>query len=270
MTQLSASQWPVDGHVHFHRKELVGPTLDAAAANFARLRGTDSGLLGALLLSQTRTEKVFEQLTPGSSAGGWRFAAVAGELQTLLATKGPASIAVVCGRQLRARAGLEVAAMGTTAEFPDGRELRESVELVLAAGALAALPWGFGKWTGARLATVEQTLREVGAQQLAVGDNGVRLQLLPAAPLLRNSAGNGLRVLRGTDPFPFGGDHRRVGSFGFAAHIDAAAPWRSLRAAIEGGQPSPPLFGRALGPVRFVAQQIGIQIYTRMKRSAAA
>jgi hypothetical protein len=78
-------------------------------------------------------------------------------------------------------------------------------------------------------------------------------------------------VLPGTDPFPFGGDYRRVGGFGFFAEtpIDEQAPWASLRSWLDELQQSPTSFGHALGPVKFVVNQFGIQIYNRFFRSKA-
>jgi len=160
--------------------------------------------------------------------------------------------------------------LGTLQEFPDGESLADTVAAVTASGALVALPWGFGKWWGDRGRLVDQTLRSAGARRLSVGDNGGRLALLAPPARITEFAREGFRVIPGTDPFPFARDYRRAGGFGFFAGVAAeeTAPWGTLRAWLEALTESPPSFGKACGPIRFVANQVGIQFYNRFFRSA--
>lgn len=264
--QIDSGQWPIDGHVHFHRSTLVTRTLDAAAENFRRMRPDRRGLLGALLLCQSASERVFEQLAEQRSSGDWQIAPAANEPETLLARKAGSSVAIVCGRQVRARGGLEVLALGTRQVFPDGASFSETLANVRASGAFAVIPWGFGKWFGKRGDVVAESLRALGPGNIAVGDNGSRLAMMSTPALISDSARKGFRVLPGTDPFPFAGDYDRVGRFGFLADtaLDEAAPWHTLRAWLESRTESPRTFGEPSGPVRFVRNQIGIQFYNRL------
>ena len=261
--------WPVDGHVHFHVPALIGPTLDAAAANFRAVSGRSEGLLGAILLTQASAERVFESLQGSSKVEGWTLAPARDEPETQIARQGTASVAVVCGRQVRAADGLEVLALGTLEAFPDGLPFPEAVEAVHRSGALTAIPWGFGKWLGSRGERVQSTLESLGPEALFVGDNGSRLDRLGAPALVRASEQRGFRVLPGTDPFPFALDHRRVGRFGFLADVDPpeTAPWRALRNWLLARRTSPARYGRGCGPVQFVVNQVGIQVYNRLLRS---
>jgi hypothetical protein len=260
---------PVDGHVHFHVPALVGPTLDAAAANFRAVSGRSEGLLGAILLTQASAERVFEGLESSTNLAGWTFAPARHEPQTRIARQGTASVAVVCGRQVRAADGLEVLALGTVETFPDGLLFPDAVEAVYRSGALTAIPWGFGKWLGSRGQRVQSTLESHGPEALFVGDNGSRLDRLGAPALVRASEQRGFRVLPGTDPFPFAMDHRRVGRFGFLADVDLpeTAPWRALRNWLLARRTSPTRYGRGCGPFQFVFNQVGIQVYNRLLRS---
>jgi hypothetical protein len=186
-----------------------------------------------------------------------------------VASNGKARIAIVCGRQIRARGGLEVLALGTLKEFSDGRPVTDTVAAVRSSGALPVIPWGFGKWLGNRGRIVREALRSAGSDVLAVGDNGSRLAVLGTPTLIRESQLEGFRVLPGTDPFPFGRDYRRVGRFGFVAEttIDESAPWDALHAWLDGLKHSPHPFGKASGPMRFLINQVGIQVYNRVLRS---
>lgn len=259
---------PVDAHVHFHRAELVPLTLDAAAENFGRVTPPKKGLLGALLLTQASGERVFEQIKVNGSIGDWRTEPVPQEPESLVARREDVKIAIVCGRQVRAKGGLEVLGLGTCQYFPDGASVAETVAAVHGSGALTILPWGFGKWLGSRGRVVRDTLQSVGPRIVSLGDNGSRLAVLRAPALIRQSELDGFRVLPGTDPFPFAKDYRRVGGFGFLAGvtIDESAPWAALRSWLEGLRQSPPGFGEASGPIRFVINQVGIQFYNRFFR----
>jgi hypothetical protein len=261
---------PVDGHVHFHHRGLVEPTLDAALGNLRRVAGRADGLVGALLLTQARAEHVFEELAALTSIGGWTVTAAAREPQTLIVRRDGAELAIVCGRQVRAEAGLEVLALGTRHEFPGDRPLAATIQAVHDAGALAVLPWGFGKWLGRRGEVVRATLTSVGRERLFIGDNGGRLAGAPPPEIIRRYEQLGFRVLPGTDPFPFGGDFRRVGAFGFLAEVGATrdAPWTRVRECLTKRPVSPRPFGAACRPARFLLNQVGIQIYNRLPRSA--
>lgn len=267
-----APAWPVDGHVHFHSLDAVAPTLGAAARNFRQVSRRPRGTLGALLLTQASTERVFEALSTMSNPDGWTFAVVQGEPETLLAHRGADAIAIVCGRQVRAADGLEVLALGTLREFPDGLPFGEALEAVSASGALTVIPWGFGKWFGERGRRVEQALEKTGREAVFVGDNGSRLAWAGQPALVRSAQERGFRVLPGTDPFPFARGYRRVGRFGFLTDVDPAEPrpWQALRAWLVNRRTSPPAYGQATGPVTFVFNQVGIQVYNRVRRRAWA
>jgi hypothetical protein len=254
--------WPVDGHVHFHTLERVAPTLDAAVTNFRAMSRSCDGPLGALLLTQTMNERVFEALLASAEVPGWSFVPVQDEPQTLIARRGQATVVVVCGRQVRTVDGLEVLALGTRDEFPDGLTLAEAVAAVQQSGALTVLPWAFGKWLGNRGRRVAAMLETSGVGAIYLGDNGGRARLLGVPALIRTSEKKGFHVLSGSDPLPIAGEYRRVGGFGFRAGVSVpeTAPWRSLRAWLLAQRASPEPYGRACGPVRFVFNQVALRL----------
>lgn len=259
----SDPHWPVDGHVHFHSRSRVAPTLDAAVEHFRSRTGRSAGLLGALLLTQTSGESVYEWLRDQSSVGAWLLTAVPEEPESLVACRDRVAVAIVCGRQVRADDGIEVLGLGTCEKFADGLPLADAVNLVQRSGAVTVLPWGFGKWFGDRGRRVARLLETLGPGDVFVGDNGNRLAALGPPSLIRMAQRKGFRVLPGTDPFPLSGAHRRVGGFGFWVPIEppATAPWRTLRNWLMSQKRSPPAFGRAVGPLRFVRDQVGLRLH---------
>jgi hypothetical protein len=260
-------RFPVDAHVHFHRTERVAQTLDRAVANLASVAGRDSGLIGALLLAESAEERVFRTLRTGGFRT-WHFESVAADPASLIAESSGRRLLIVCGRQIRCEHGLEVLALGTEAEFADGADLVETVRRVRADGALAVVPWGFGKWLGARGARVRELFEADRGGDLYVGDNGGRLASFGLPALVTEAERSGHRILPGSDPFPFAGDHRRVGAFGFIASVpvESAAPWTALRAWVDARPGSPEAYGQALGAGRFAINQLAIQIYNRVRK----
>jgi hypothetical protein len=263
--------WPVDGHVHFHELELAAGVLDAAAENFRAFARDPSSSSGGLLLAQAAGERVFEMLQARQRIGGWRISQARDEAQSLIAQRDGAMLAIVCGRQVRAADGLEVLALGTCRTFPDRLGFPESLAAVLESDALAVLPWGFGKWLGARRARVEAAAERTGSGKVFVGDNGGRLGLAGTPRLIASLRQRGFRVLPGTDPFPVGNDMQRVGRYGFLADVDpdVRAPWRRLRAWLESRDASPPGYGRTLGSIAFVTNQVGLRLRKFAPRRAA-
>lgn len=265
---MSEKMVPVDGHVHFHSLNRVALALDAADANFyVAGGGKGAGCSGMLLLTQAAGERVFEDLLERASCGAWMIESVREEPQSLIAQKGERWIGIACGRQVRCDNGLEVTALGTTLEFPDGFPLADTIGRVQTSGAIACLPWGFGKWTGKRGRQIRHSLDGNNGSALAVCDNGSRLQVLGQPQLIREAKRRGFKVLPGTDPFPLGADYQRTGSFGFlAAEPSRDRPWRDIADWLRTREDSPRPYGKALGPLRFLVNNVGIQLRNRLKR----
>jgi hypothetical protein len=146
------------------------------------------------------------------------------------------------------------------------------IDLVRSDGALAVVPWGFGKWIGRAGIRIRELFNSQSPESLFAGDNGGRLQILGMPKPLKAARREGFRVLPGTDPFPFGADYRRVGGFGFLAAMepDLIHPWQSLRSALVGTARAPEPYGRALPPIRFLFNQGWIQVHNRMGLGRAA
>lgn len=272
LMSLESPTTPVDAHVHLYRLETVSETLDSAAVHFGRLRvGAADGIRGCLLLGETADCRVFDQLRSAGQVGNWRISECYDEEHSLLAERSGVTLSIISGRQMRTSENLEVLAIGTLRDYPDRMSLAETVEAVHDSGALAVLPWGFGKWTGERLSLLNQLLDWVQASALFLGDNGGRLGIIDAPPLLASAACRGFRVLPGSDPLPLPGERRRVGSFGFLAELELSRrdPWRVLRDWITARSTSPIPYGSPLGAGRFLVNQLGIQVYQRLRRGVA-
>jgi hypothetical protein len=266
----------VDTHVHIYPVFDLDALLDSAVENFARAAHTlglaASPREGMLLLTETVNDHAFEALASGElRPRRWQVAATAEPAVLRLTHEKQAPLWLVAGRQIATREDLEVLALGTTARFPDGEPLESSVAAADQSAALTALPWGFGKWWGARGAMIERVMRTPRARPLYLGDNGGRLALSTRPQLLRSGESFGLKVLPGTDPLPFAGQESRVGTFGMLLQEwdPGARPLAQFARRLGELPRSPAQFGRLTGVVPFVRLQIAMQLRKRARRGVA-
>lgn len=260
----------VDAHVHFHEDRLIPSTLDAAAVNFSSIELPTRPSHGMLLLAESPVEHSFDALSNSDRAGAWKLLSPPGESESIIATNGAFRIAIICGQQVRCVHGIEVLTLGSRRRYPEGCHPDDVVNQAISDGALPVVPWGFGKWIGRSGRIVKALFDNRRNRSLFAGDNGGRLAMFGVPPLVKRLQRDGVGVLPGSDPFPFGGDYRRVGSFGFLAdvpfHVDR--PWSVLRSWLLTGSTEPIPYGRAVGPVRFLRNQTGIQIRNRLLGAA--
>lgn len=195
----------VDSHVHFH------PCYDGARFFAAARRNLAPAATGVLMLTECEGHDAFDTWQRSPPAG--LVPRPTGETISLDfgAAEGRRLI-VIAGRQLVTTERLELLALGLPGSAPPRAPLAECVAAVREAGALPVLPWGFGKWTGARARIAAAALE---ALPVLAGDNGGRPEVTPLPRLLR-----GRRVLRGSDPLPLAGQEERVGAFGFGLELE--------------------------------------------------
>jgi hypothetical protein len=263
----------VDGHVHVHGCFDVANVFDAAADNFAaaaRALGSPDDHDAILCLAEMRGEGFFEAVRARRAGRVWHGrrgfweAEETREPQALVVRRGGTRLTVVAGRQLVTRERLEVLALGTTAPLPEGQPIETTFAAVRDAGAAAVLPWGVGKWLGARGTVVARVLADPKWRHVFLGDNGNRLELGPEPAQFKLARRAGRAVLPGSDPLPLPGEERRVGAYGFALDVavDPLRPAAALLALLENGSPYI-VFGRREPLTRFVGNQLALKLKSR-------
>ena len=250
---------PVDWHVHVHDPAHVPAVLDAAAGCFARA-GSGGPLLGVLMLAEMPGQSVFEALRARPGLGGsWRVRPTE-EAESLLACRGEERMAIVAGFQVVSGERLEVLALGTTTRPADGLPADRMLAALRDQGAMAVLPWGVGKWFGARGALVGRLVEATPAGGMWLGDNGGRPGFWPTPGAFGAAARRGLAVLPGTDALP--GSRPHAGGFGglVPGPLDADRPAAALRRTLaEAGCEVRP-YGARVGTAGFVRGQAGLRL----------
>ncbi len=251
----------IDGHVHAREAFDASLMLSAAIANFDRLGAGSTKVHGVLMLAEASGEDAFARWgAHDRPLGRWRFT----ETDEPCVLQGERDdgrlLTVVNGRQWTCDDKLEVLTMSSDARLDDGMAFEACIEAGLDAGALVVLPWGFGKWTGARRDRVLQAVERFG-DRLVLGDSAAR----PGGgrdTVLETGRAQGVPILPGTDPLPIASHTRRPGRY--ALQIDGAIPrngrWDWLHAQIRSSPPT----GRTIGSRDSVLGAIATQVRLRL------
>jgi hypothetical protein len=264
--EITSTTLLMDGHVHYHACFDLEVFLGAAARNFeaARRAMGRPEAVGCLMLTENSWNHWFQALSEGlltRLTSEWD-AESTGESCSLLARKGDGTtLVVVAGRQVVAADRLEVLALATTQEFPDGLPFRATLEAVLDSGAIAVLPWGFGKWTGARGRLVADLLSSPDADLFYLGDNGGRPEHTPSPGLFGVALKRGVPILPGSDPLPLRAEVHKPGRYGFVLEgpFDPERPAASIRSLLS-NRTQPQRFGHLESPGTFVLRQAQLRL----------
>ncbi|HUN71018.1 MAG TPA: hypothetical protein VMU52_01815 [Steroidobacteraceae bacterium] len=271
----------VDAHVHLHScydpDELLKNAYDnLAAASHDVDRGARKAYF--LLLAECAPDDCFGALraladgqpasngTSGLRLRRWAVSRT-DESVSLVARRGQRELFIVAGRQVACREGLEVLVLGTTHRFADGRPIRDVLRESDALGVPRVIPWGPGKWFFSRGRLLNALIDEFRKPTLFLGDEGGRPVFWGYPQHFAHAARLGVRDLPGTDPLPFPHDVAKVGRMGFkvAVDLDPARPAASLLRTLTGvGAPPFERFATLEPPLRFVRNQIGMQLRKRL------
>jgi hypothetical protein len=270
----------VDAHVHLHSCYDPDELLQNAHDNLSAVagNGSDGTALRAyfLLLAESAPDDCFGALRTiaqgranGSSGLHLRRWTVAPteESISVAASLGQRELFIVAGRQVACREGLEVLVLGTMHRFADGRPIRDVLREADALGVPRVIPWGPGKWFFSRGRLLHDLIAEFRKPTLFLGDEGGRPGFWGYPQHFVHAARLGVRDLPGTDPLPFPHDVAKVGRMGLkvAIDLDPARPAASLLRALTQVQAPLERFATLEPPLRFVRNQIGMQLRKRLR-----
>jgi hypothetical protein len=255
----------VDGHVHFYPCYNQAAFVSGARNNFlaaAKALGLADGFQGCLLMTETARDHFFATWRREAAANRdgklSMFRETAEDCALTLASPDAPPLSIIAGRQIVTAERLEVLALGHNGDFPDGRALDRTLAAVADSGALAVIPWAFGKWWSKRGRLVADQVEKSAPGKLFIGDNGGRPRCSGRPAIFSAARKQGLVILPGSDPLPFAGATARAGGYGFAlkADWDATRPFASLKAGLQTAGTSIETFGTRVGPAKFFIDQL--------------
>ena len=273
----SSSVLIVDGHVHIHPVFNLARFLDAAHNNCqyeAQSRHQTESFTGFLLLTESLGENWFQQFASwadeniviqNEEGSEWLVHRTREDGSLLVRANHGAELYLVAGRQIVVKENLEVLALLTAAQFPDGMGLKDTVDAVRNEGAVAVVPWGFGKWWGRRGQILSEFLASQTPTTFFLGDNSGRPGFLPYPPQFQQARMQGIAILPGSDPLPFASEDWRPCSAGFAIQgvVSPQTPAHDLRQFMVDPRTRFYPYHQTENIFRFVRNQIAMQVVKR-------
>jgi hypothetical protein len=183
----------------------------------------------------------------------------AGDQKTLVAmVRGQEPLYVVAGRQIVSRERLEVLSLASDVRIENGQKTAaDIIKHTIDAGGVPVLNWAPGKWFFARGKIVENIIEHTSSAHYFLGDTPLRNTLWPMPRLMKKAQQQGVKILAGSDPLPFGGEEQHIGSYGFhlRGELDTDRPAESIRTLLVDRETHVSLFGRRNSPFTFILRQ---------------
>ena len=275
MTQLILA----DAHVHIYQCFDLEKFLNSALKNFeisARQQGDESVFTAILFLAETVNESFFrllEQSTKNQDNNrylikNWTFHRTKEGCSLYAHSAKGQGIFLIAGRQIVTEENLEVLALVTDENFEDGAPLEVVIQEIIDSGGIPVIPWGFGKWMGGRGAILTNLLETGKFPLLFLGDNSGRPIFWPRPSRFQQAERRGVKILPGTDPLPFASESWRPGNFGFTIQgsLNPEEPAKSIKQILLDPTTQPQAYGSLETPLRFVRNQLAMQLLKRQRR----
>jgi hypothetical protein len=229
------SEIVIDSHVHIHDCFSLEYLLDMAYANMSAVSNSADSIF-CLLLTESDGSRVFDAIShdsehPSLNFRNWLLVSVGESGAVRAEHAGGAQIFIFSGRQVVTQENVELLGLLTSASIKDGMPLQVTADVIREAGGMVVVPWGFGKWLGRRGEAVTRMLASEAPLVDFVGDNGGRPEFGWEPKIFKLATSLGIRILPGSDPFPFRGQEIKVGraSIALTGDFDSLNPVASLR-----------------------------------------
>lgn len=149
----------------------------------------------------------------------------------VLCEHGEPRLYVFSGRQIVTAERIEVLALTVDLRLAGHLPAKEVVEAVLDAGGIPVLSWAPGKWFFKRSGTVRELIDSFRPGQVLIGDTTLRPTVWPEPLLMRLAVRRGFTVVAGSDPLPFSGEEKYMGTYAsiMEGPFDPGKPVTSIR-----------------------------------------
>jgi hypothetical protein len=252
-----------DGHVHIHECFDFRRLLDQALNNFRREAGRP--FLGLLFLTDINAERGFLTLRKKLAEQGgeqrldpWTIQTTGEDLSLAAQLSQEERLFLIAGRQVKTAEGLEVLALGALDPLEEGKSLIGLAQKIILSGGLPVIPWGVGKWFGARGDLVKNIIEKNEVRPIFLGDNGNRPLFWPWPKYFELAKEKGISLLPGSDPLPFPSEIEKIGRFGFkiSGSINPEYPGRDIKRLLLDPATKPEIYGSLERPFRFFRNQL--------------
>ncbi|PID59200.1 MAG: hypothetical protein CR986_06905 [Ignavibacteriae bacterium] len=261
----------IDAHIHIHDCYNLNEFFRLAKTNFlnAAKKNNYSSYASVLCLTESQNIDYFGKLAKKANdkIGVWQIGLTNSKNTILLNDDSGFELYLVAGRQIVTREKLEVLAIGLNQGYEDGKPITEVINFVNKNNSIPIIPWGVGKWSGAR-GEIVKNLIENKKLKFYLGDNGNRPFFWDKDKLFDLGLKNKIFNLPGSDPLPFDNEINKPGGFGFFldAGIDKNKPFESIYDLIITSDQQFSTYGKLESLFNFFKNQISMQVVKRMRK----
>jgi hypothetical protein len=174
------------------------------------------------------------------------------------------------GRQLVTKEDLEALSLISNFNLPDkAKSMAEVLQLIENHNGIPALNWAPGKWFGKRGKIIAQQIETSSIKNLCISETTMRPTVWTKPKLISKAEQKGLRTLAGSDPLPFCGEEKEIGSFGFVVEgeFDAVQPALSLRKILSDASTQFIQIGRRNNFFKFAKRQYKIMAEKKTRKN---
>jgi len=272
---MNTSLLLIDSHVHIHDCFNLEDHLDSVFRNFSNSAfeiDNSTRWMGVLLLTEMKGTDYFKTLHNSLSQKILnKLIIVKTEEEESFIVENSTShkVIVISGRQIVAKSGIELLALGTSKNIKEREDLEKSVLEVIKANAIPVIPWGFGKWVGEKKNIVKNLITTNKDVKFFLGDNSGRLRFWFKPSLFKFGKSHNRFVFPGSDALPIPSEVNKTGSYGFylKAELNLFKPAEGLKKLLYDLKESPLTFGKLENPIRFFRNQFIMQIKKRKNKS---
>lgn len=219
-----------DTHVHVYPCYDAREVFSSAFSRLKQLGGPDAAK--AILLTERFDCHFFQGLCEGRvKVQTFGISALSDGRSARVTDAGGDTLYVIAGRQIVTQERLEVLALTIDTAIPDGKPVRAVLSEIKEQGGVPVLSWAPGKWFGKRGEIVRDLIDTLSPRDFILGDTTLRPTVWPEPGLMRRASEKDFRIVAGSDPLPFAGEERRVGSYAslWNGAMDVEKPALSLK-----------------------------------------
>ncbi len=250
----------LDTHVHIYPCYNLLSALSAAFINLNHLQSsirkslplsTDEQILKVLCLTERSDCNFYDSLYQGKinlSQLGYRVRQSEEALGIYIDTAEGDTLLLISGKQITTSERLEILGLFLGSKIEDGVSIFEALRQIRELGGQAVVNWSPGKWFFSRGRVIKELILQNSENDFLLGDIGLRPKIWCEPFLMQTGRKKGFRLIAGSDPLPFPGEEKYIGSYATAlqANIDARRPVSSIQQALHKASfLSPPLGSRS-------------------------
>ncbi len=146
------------------------------------------------------------------------------------------SVCLLPGRQVITQENIEILALACPELIDDGQPALDVIYQINQLDRVAVVAWSPGKWFGKRGELVKQLIQGLETTSFLIGDTTLRPYGWQTPMLMKQAINKGFGVVAGSDPLPFSGEEKWLGSYYTVAQTENPLEATELLHAIKNNQ----------------------------------